>query len=355
MVTPLNWGLGHATRCMPIIDGLLERNCQVILASDGRAFKLLQSEYPKLSCIELNSYDIHYQKNGSFVRSILMQFPKILGNIRKEHHQLQELIEQQNISAVISDNRYGCYSDLIPSVFVSHQLAIKMPAHLRWLEPQVYRTNHWFINKFDGCWIPDFDGENNLSGTLARDFDRDKFTYLGPLSRLNKLRDQEQLHDICAVLSGPEPQRSILEEKLLKQLLNSPHRAVVVRGITESNHRQQLSDRLSLVDHMTSLELEATMRASGLIIARSGYSTIMDLAALQKPAILIPTPGQTEQEYLANRLSEQNYFVQQSQSSFQLEKAVKEVPATKPPSTPENNLLEKALDHWLETEKLKSY
>lgn len=335
---------------MPIINALLALGCKVTIASDGRALRLLEAEYPELDFIELNSYDITYQAKGSFVRSMVVQFPKILSNIRKEHSLLQELIPKYKIDAVISDNRYGFYTSLSPSVFVSHQLAIKMPDGLRCLESSVHRVNHWFINKYDQCWIPDFPDEHSLSGDLATGFAEEGFRYIGPLSRFSPKQEQGFDFDLCSVLSGPEPQRSILEQRLTEQLLDSGLEALIVRGVTESAKEQEIRPGLRLIDHLTSRALEACMQRSKAVIARSGYSTIMDLTVMQKRAILIPTPGQTEQEYLARRLSEKSYFVYQDQAGFDLPSAMQGLQNTKPPKLPANDLLMVVVQGWLENE-----
>lgn len=343
IVAPLNWGLGHATRCIPIINTLLKRGATVIVASDGRALALLKEEYPTLQHIELPAYNIRYSGHTlGLVPTMLWQIPKILKAIREEQKMIQKVAEQERINLIISDNRYGCYVKGILSVFVSHQLFLKMPSFLQFLEPTVANTQMRFIQRFSHCWIPDLPSiSQSLSGDLAhkRALSKDKFRFVGILSRMKKTIEKEetsmevnkelkiflkQKYDVVAVLSGPEPQRTLFEEMLQKQILDANLQALIVRGVTESQFFEQKSSRLQVVNFLTAKELNRVLLASNVVVARSGYSTVMDLAALGKKAILIPTPGQTEQIYLANYFQSKRIFYTTSQSDFELQKALKE-------------------------------
>ncbi|MGB0931769.1 MAG: glycosyltransferase [Chitinophagales bacterium] len=343
IVAPLNWGLGHATRCMPIINALLQRGLTVIIASDGRALSLLKKEYPTLQHIELPAYDIQYSGHTlGLVPTMLLQVPKILKTIRAEQRLLQKIVEEEQIDLIISDNRYGCYVKGVLSVFVSHQLFLKMPPFLQFLEPTVAKTQMYFIRHFSSCWIPDFPSiSQSLSGDLAHKqaLPKAKFRFVGALSRMKKkpkkkepsIEGNKELkgflkekYDIVAVLSGPEPQRTLFEEMLQKQILEANLEALVVKGITENQVFEQKSKHLQVVNFLTAKELNRVLLAANMVIARSGYSTIMDLAALGKKAILIPTPGQTEQIYLANYFQSKGIFYTDSQSSFDLQNALKE-------------------------------
>ncbi len=338
IVAPLNWGLGHATRCMPIINALLKKNITVVIASDGRALALLKKEYPALQHIELPAYDIHYSGHTiGLLPTMLWQIPKILRVIQQEQRAIQQIVKNEKINAIISDNRYGCYVNGIPSIFVSHQLFLKMPPFLQFLEGMVAKTQMRFIRPFSQCWIPDFPSiSQSLSGDLAHAeaLSNDKFRFVGALSRMRKEPIVEQnkrlcdflkeKYDIVAVLSGPEPQRTLFEEMLRKQVLQTDLKVLIVKGITEQQVFHQLTSNLQTVNFLTAKDLNQVLLTADVVIARSGYSTIMDLATLGKNAILIPTPGQTEQIYLADYFQSKGIFFTTSQSKFELQKAWRE-------------------------------
>ncbi len=321
VVTPLDWGLGHATRCIPIIEALQKINCEVFIASSGSALSLLRKELPSLKYFELSPYTITYPEKAPFVISILLQIPKILKAISKEHLQMKNIISENNIDLVISDNRYGCWSSKIPSVFICHQLTIQLPVGFKWLRSVVNYFHHRSIRKFTQCWIPDQPEEFNLTGKLSNKFPFSA-KYIGILSRFRKT-NAELKYDLAVILSGPEPQRTILEEIIRKQIYNQNLKIILVRGVIENEVIWKLQSDVSSVNYLQSNELAEILNQSKLIIARSGYSTIMDLARLGKKAVLIPTPGQTEQEYLGERLMYNKIALCLSQDKFDLSKAIK--------------------------------
>ena len=322
LITPLNWGLGHATRCMPIINELLKQNAEVIIATDGRAFHLLSKEYPELTILKLPPYDITY-KSHNMMRNIAPQLPKIIKAIVTEHKAIQKIIKGYQIDAIISDNRFGCNSSQVYSVFITHQLNIQIPSNL--VQPQVNFFNKQFIQRFDACWVPDFEIEkDSLSGNLSRNIGLKNLEYLGALTRM-KYYETSKKHDVLIILPGPEPQRTILEEKLIEQASRLPLKTLLIKGKTEEQNKTVEIGNLTIQNFMTTTELNEAILASDVIVTRSGYSTIMDLVVLGKRAVLIPTPGQTEQEYLAKRFEEQGIYHLQEQNSIDLEHALLQV------------------------------
>ena len=317
LVAPLNWGLGHATRCIPIINALINHGFSPIIASDGAALSLLKKEYPKLSTIELPSYNITYSKNGKhFKLKLLKDSPKLLKAIKAEKKAIKAILEHNDIAGIISDNRLGVRSKKVPSVFITHQLNV-LSGNTTWLSTKMHQK---IIKKFDMCWIPDAEGEVNLSGKLGhvRHFEVPT-KYIGPLSRFTKTR-AETKNDLLVLLSGPEPQRTLLEEKLLSELSNYSKKVVFVKGIMENEQTIQVSGNITIYNFMTSKLLEKTINESTVVLSRSGYTTVMDLAKLSKKAFFIPTPGQFEQEYLAERLTEMSVVPSCKQKDFSLDK-----------------------------------
>ncbi|WP_242133738.1 glycosyltransferase [Aestuariivivens marinum] len=316
LVAPLNWGLGHATRCIPVIKALLNYGYQPIIASDGAALLLLQKEFPNVLSIELPSYNISYTKNGKFFKwKIIKSLPRLLKIIQAEKKATKYIIETHKISGIISDNRFGVYSKNIPSVFITHQLNV-LSGTTTWMSTKTHQN---IIKNFNECWIPDVDGPFNLSGKLGHPSALKIPTkYIGPLSRFTK-HDDTFKNDLLVLLSGPEPQRTILEKKLLIELISYQGKVIFVKGIIEKEQTIQLMDNMTVYNFMTSPQLEKTINESARVLSRSGYTTIMDLAKLNKKAFFIPTPGQFEQEYLAKRLTEQYLVPSCKQNEFKLE------------------------------------
>ncbi|OWY20804.1 hypothetical protein B6N25_10870 [Sphingobacteriales bacterium TSM_CSS] len=352
IVAPLNWGLGHATRCIPLIHELLLQNATVLLAGDGRSLTLLQQEFPQLDSLPLPSYDIVYPARGQQMPVVMArQIPKILRQIAREKEVINQMAAKCGAHAVISDNRYGCCLRGKPSVFITHQIFIQTPPALSFLSPVILWLNRLFIHRFTACWIPDFNHpHNNLSGKLAhqKPLPGQFYRFIGPLSRMKTTDIQpykppEFINPkIAIVLSGPEPQRTQLEELLLKQVPALTQPVVMARGITETNAMRQ-TGTWQIYDHLITPKLNSLLLQAEVVVARSGYSTIMDLAALGKKAVLIPTPGQTEQEYLAQRFMQQGVFYAALQNSLQLPGAIQQALQMNGLQCNKQNLLQNAV------------
>jgi len=300
LVAPLNWGLGHATRCVPIIRDLLSQEQRVMIAADGDALSWLQTEFPDLRCIRLQGICIRYSASGSQAISMLLQIPSMLINSFREHQALKRLIRQENIVTVISDNRFGLWNKHIKSIYITHQLMIKTP--YRWMEPLLWRLHRCVINRYDECWIPDIKGTGNLSGDLSHKYPLPgNGRFIGWLSRFpvnEVVTISKHYHTLCLV-SGPEPQRTLFEQQLINQFQHSNQSTLLVRGKPDESREVNTIGNIDLAAHLTTTEMQAYILDTPIIICRSGYSSLMDLKTLGKEAMLTPTPGQTEQEYLA--------------------------------------------------------
>lgn len=355
LVAALNWGIGHATRDIPIIDRLLERDCEVILASDGAALDVWRRTYPQLESIELPSWNIKYQKKGSFMWKMATRAPYILKAIEDEKLQVKNIIEKHSIDGLISDNRFGVYSPEIPSIFITHQISLRLNRFLRWAEPLLDYYNHHYIKKFDEVWVPDFEQEPNLSGELSHKHRiNDKVKFIGPISRFMDIWDGKQPDsefDIAVVLSGVEPQRSMLEEKLIRELKEMKDlKVILVQGKSNLNKNYEVRENFRVQSFMDSEELLQTFLKSKYIICRSGYSTILDLAVLKQTALMIPTPGQTEQEYLGKWMNDSGLIVSQNQQKIDLPKAMLQLENTKGFDFEINDYqLQETIDRFLET------
>jgi uncharacterized protein (TIGR00661 family) len=322
LVAPLNWGLGHATRCIPIIEALMVEQFEPIIACDGASLSLLKREFPSLSFIELPSYNITYSKYGFLLQwHLFKSIPRLIKTIKEENKQIQTIIKTYHIDGIISDNRFGVYSKnkKVPSVYITHQLTV-LSGITSWLSSKAHQQ---IIKKHQECWIPDFENTPNLSGKLGHlKVHPFNLKYVGPLSRFNK-SESHLTYDIMVLLSGPEPQRSLLEEKLFLELKRHKGNVLMVKGLVEPVQTKEQNHNITVCNFMTSDELEEQIQNSKTIISRSGYTTIMDLAKLEKHAFFIPTPGQPEQQYLAKRLSRLKMAPYCQQSDFSLNKLAK--------------------------------
>ncbi|QDO93522.1 glycosyltransferase [Formosa sediminum] len=317
LIAPLNWGLGHATRCIPIINMLITHNYIPVIASDGIALALLKKEFPDVETVELPAYDIKYAKKGHFFKlKLIKDSPKLLKAIKAEKKATKAIISTHNIDGVISDNRLGVYSKKIPSVFITHQLQV-LSGTTTWLSTKMHQR---IIEKFDQCWVPDHENEPSLSGKLGHMKNIEiPIKYLGPLSRFER-QELKPEYDIMLLLSGPEPQRTLLEDKLTNTFKEDSRRILCVRGVIEKEQTTITAGNLTMTNFMTGKALEKALNSSKIIVSRSGYTTVMDLSVLGKKAFFIPTPGQFEQEYLAERLDELKLVPYCKQNEFTLDK-----------------------------------
>jgi UDP-N-acetylglucosamine transferase subunit ALG13 len=319
LVAPLDWGLGHATRVIPIIRLLLERNCTVIIAAKGRTRELLEQEFPDLEYMELEGYGIQYSRKGWMLPfKIAAQVPHILSVIKKEHQWLQHAVADHSIDAVISDNRYGLYHHSIPTVLITHQLRIKTGLSSL-MDRFIQQFNYQQINKFVDCWVPDHEKGLTLAGELSHPtlFPSVPVKYIGPLSRFTGLVKAEEKH-LLVILSGPEPQRTLWEEMIIHQLHAYKKPVILVRGLPGTVDLPVVPLFVQVFNHLPAQELDNYIQGASFVISRCGYSTIMDVMTMQKKSILVPTPRQAEQEYLAEHLMQHNLALCIPQSKFRL-------------------------------------
>ncbi len=320
LVAPLNWGLGHATRCIPIIKNLEINGFTPILASDGSALDLLTKEFPHLKTLVLPSYNIEYAKKGEdFKWKLIKNSPKTLNAILSEKKLTKQWVTEYNLSGIISDNRLGVRCKKIPSVFITHQLTV-LSGKTTWISSKMHQL---FIKKFQECWIPDFENKPNLTGKLGHLKNTIlNLNYIGPLSRFDKIELPIIKYDLMVILSGPEPQRTMLEEKLKNEIPRFVGNVVFIKGILEKEQKKEQIKNITYYNFMTTNELEKTFNESQIVLCRSGYTTIMDLAKLQKKAFFIPTPGQFEQEYLAKKFKKEGLIPFAKQDNFRIQNLI---------------------------------
>lgn len=314
-MSPLNWGIGHAARLVPIAHQLYAQGASIFICAHGPALNLMRLECPYAQFVEDAPFEITYAK-GKWrnIFKLLWQLPSMALQVYKEQQLLKKLVVKHQIEAIISDNRYGFYHASIPCLFITHQLQIKVPIGAG----LVNLVNHYFINKFNACWVPDWaQNEHALAGALSRNKGLKKLHYIGPLSRATKI-DSNTKEDapILYLLSGVEPQRTLLEHIILQRWEQHPHKAILVRGSALNNEKLNQLNEIEVHNFCDAKQLQTIVAKCKLIVARSGYSTIMDVVQWQKNAIFIPTPGQFEQAYLAKYLSGKKWFYTINQDDF---------------------------------------
>jgi len=299
---------------MPIIQFLLDNAYIPIIASDGKALAFLQKEFPELERIVLPSYGISYAKN--LKTSLVFQIPKIVKAVRKEQKVIQNyIVKNTDVVGVISDNRFGVRSSAIPSVYITHQINV-----LSGLTTVISSKIHQkLIQKFDECWIPD-SKDNKLSGFLSQTSNKNlNIKHIGALSRFKK-GNLSKFNKVLVILSGIESQRKSMEEKMLQAFKTYKGKVVLVQGKIEKSESVKIKNGIKICNFLLSSDLEKEINQSELIICRSGYSSVMDLAVLHKKVFLIPTPDQPEQEYLAKYLKENSLAPFCKEKDFDLEK-----------------------------------
>lgn len=315
LVAVLNWGLGHATRCHVLIEALVARGCRVSLASDGSALQLLRTEWPTLPTFPLPPWNVRYP-TPSMIFNMGLLLPRLWRAIRAEHRALLQLHRQHHFDFIISDNRYGCYLPDRPSVLMTHQLFPRSP--WRQAESLLHHLLHYLIGRFDECWVPDHPEPPGLSGALSHGATTLPVRYVGLLSRMSPCRTPAPTQHLIAVVSGPEPQRTRFEKQLLKQWIALPLDGVLVQGLPGRSKREVVRPGLKRVSFLPKGPLNQLICESEVVVCRSGYSSLMDLAATRARALLVPTPGQTEQIYLAEQMARTGRAVMQSQCALDL-------------------------------------
>lgn len=321
LVAPLDWGFGHTTRCIPILRKLVLLNCSIVVACNSKQRLLLEGEIADIRFVHLDGYDIRYGKNRlSTICQLILQIPKILTRINCEHRWLKSFLQTNQIDLLISDNRYGMQSKKIPCVFITHQLHIKTGLG-NLIDRRVQKRLYKYINQFTACWVPDWsDPVKNAAGLLShpQKLPSVPVRYLGCLSRLNRTTNNNNAIDILIILSGPEPQRSVLEKIVLTQLREFRGSGVLIRGILKEDHIPSF-DKIEVINFATTDQLNNLLSSAVVVICRAGYTSIMDILKTGKKSILIPTPGQAEQEYLADHIDQNRLGCKATQKNFNLD------------------------------------
>jgi hypothetical protein len=290
---PIDWGLGHSTRCVPIISKLARDNKVFVGVTPKNKF-YFDLVLPDIPQVEIPSYQVHYGTTLPALWMVLMQSPGILRAMREERSRADEIVKREKIDTIISDNRFGLRNESCHNIFITHQLHPEAP-----LRSVAGYINLSYVNLFSEVWVPDYeDAEKRLSGVLSATHGVvPPVKFLGPQSALSICENGSHFPiDKLVILSGPEPQRSILEKLLIENKSLDDH-TVFVRGMQDLSEGNVANS----IHFSAGSKLRGLISSAKKIICRSGYSTLMDMHALGKTdLVLIPTPGQPEQKYLAS-------------------------------------------------------
>jgi len=313
LISPLNWGLGHASRLTPIINELIKEGHQCYIAGEKPSISVIQQAFPNLTFIILDNFSIQLSNSNQQLFKLARQLPQFIQSIKRDKRTVESLVNKFNIDCIISDNRYGFRHNFIPSVLLTHQTNIRSGKTMSWLKPIVQLFLKNWIKRFDACWIPDIAGQLTISGKLSSKNLHPNTFRIGITSRLSieqhkaNIPKQLQNPDVLIISSGPEPQRSLFEGLIKERYINSNLRVVLLRAQPDGKELMK-NGFITSLPHCNSSSYLYLLNKSKQIVCRSGYSTLMDLVYVKRKAILIPTPGQYEQEYLAEHMRKHFHF-----------------------------------------------
>ncbi len=354
LIAPLDWGLGHTARCIPIISYISSLGHIPVVACNPSQRSFIEETFGDIEIIHLNGYNVSYSKWNKFAQiGLLSQLPRISRSIAREHKWLLLHSGEMKLDGIISDNRYGLFHPAIPSVIMTHQLEIQT-GWGNFSNLAIQQLHYKYLNRFNSTWVVDAAGIQNLAGKLSHPTSLPHgIEYIGLLSRfgsLDTIRSNKEENTLLILLSGPEPQRTTLSKILWQQVLHYNGSVIFIDGSDTAIPPGNIPAHISYNKRLTGKTLAPLLQCAHMVICRSGYSTVMDLAALNKKAILIPTPGQTEQEYLGKYLHEKNMFYCAKQDGFDLSKAMAEAAVFRYQSAMlgnEYSVYRKVLDEWI--------
>lgn len=359
LLSPLDWGLGHTTRLIPIGRELRLREAQLVLAGTPQQLSVLSEELGAKATIELPSYGVRYGKRLPASWHVVRQFPRLLSVINQEQAIIKEAVSTLNIAGIISDNRYGVYDHRVQNVMVMHQFVPPLTRGGKLFKKTLWKQHQKFLTPFQDIWIPDHEGEKALAAEMRYPFLHQQPTFLGWPSRLTGILPEtpaflpEDLPppDLLCLLSGPEPQRTLLEEKIMSQLPVNGLTVWIVQGLPGGNRLPRSIPGGMVIPYLDAPALRYWLPKAGAVLSRSGYSTLMDLVSLgTRHMILVPTPGQPEQVHLAKMLHSQKRAIMTSSKNLEINSLINsrsEVFGFRR-STPEINKIRAVVGQWLQ-------
>lgn len=358
LICPLDWGMGHATRMMPVINYLLKLGYNIQLGAASKTLLVLKNHYPHLKAHILPKISPRYTRlRGSLMPILILQSPLIIFSSIKENFVVRKLIKTQNIDFVISDNRFGLWNLPVPSAYITHQCHIELHGFYGIFSGLFSAVHRFIIRKHDALFIPDATGDKSLAGKLSKTSPKIKGRHLGLLSQFsgNGTKESKKEGYVLILLSGQEPQRSVLEKRLLSQVGEIDRKFILVKGkISISGDTTiHVPKNVTIINFATSHKLQQLIVGADVVICRSGYSSLMDLAILEQKAILVPTNGQAEQIYLAKYLKEKGWYYSMNQLHINIKEALEEVEHYHPPKNINKGYSLEPIHEWIRNEEQK--
>lgn len=293
LVSPLNWGLGHVSRTIPIIEALLQNENEVIICCTNAQRELYFSFFPDSIYEDFPGYPFQFKGKGNWSWDILRHLNKLKHFLNEEQKLVQQLVHKHQATILLSDQRYGFKNKDTKNIIISHQP--RLPISVWNVFAHVWNTRLLF--DFDELWIPD-DQNHTFAGKLSHSNHKNTH-YLGPVSRFNDFTKYEEFQlEYLAIISGPEPYASQFYKEVVAFLRRKkvPSAIVIPSSVMIEDKLPSFIKKHIQPDKRT---LELLLQKSNIIISRCGYSTLMDLHFTGHHALLVPTPGQMEQSYLA--------------------------------------------------------
>jgi uncharacterized protein (TIGR00661 family) len=349
-----SWGLGHATRSLPIMRKLIAEGNELTIVSHGRSLELLKMELGESAkYVDCEDYPLPYtEKSKVFLLRFCWFAPRLIKSMIAEHKKIVKYVDSNKFDIIISDNRYGVFHRNVPSFFITHQLRVIAPARIKLIENSWEKFNYYFQNYFQNIMVPDYE-ENGISGDLSHNLNllnSKKVVYFGIMSDFKKASVSEDV-DFLFSISGPEPQRQVMEDLIIDQLNNINGKIVLSLGRKLDDNGEKKMDSLNsnikLYPFLPGQERELLMNKSKIIVSRSGYSTLMDVYALDKKALFVPTPQQTEQQYLAKYHEEMGNFLYVNQEEINLQKDLEKAKRYRGPD--KHFRLDKNIEKFMDT------
>lgn len=320
LVAPLDWGLGHATRCAPIIQAFIEKGCEVEVAVVKGNAQILREMFPNVRQRLCPSYNVVYPKHGYNMGFWLLKNSVHLNKVvRAERRFVEEMVRLHGYDIIVSDNRFAFYSNKAYSIYMTHQRRIAFPKAFRMFESIGKVWHATVMSRYDEIWVPDIPEKPGYAGSLSHTgicsrplrfvgaLSRFMLPMIGKKTKAAPKADVAKDLKIVAVISGVEPARSRFEAKLRYVLAQIPGKHVMILGKPTAGQKTWREGNITFYTHLPSDEFAQTVSRAEWVLSRGGYSTVMDMAVLGAKCIFVPTPGQYEQIILARELSAAGY------------------------------------------------